>query len=346
MSMSVIKVVPGIQCGPAGPSTAQAIWAEKNCYVDLWTGLLGALGLEARACMPVALAVDFLGDQWTFFKPCHHDLRDLYGIDVQELTVWRPLLDHAEEHVSAGRLIATESDAFWLPDTAGTDYRTKHTKTTILINEVDRQARRLGYFHNMGYHVLSDEDFDRTFRLNEPVDGSLPLFAELVVVDRLVRHSPEVLREMSLRLLDRYIARRPLDNPVARFADRFRRDLPQMQASGLDHYHAWAFAATRQLGSACEVVAQNLRWIGEQDPARFDDSAQHFEDVAALAKSFILKGARAVTSKRAFDDGGMLAAMALAWERGIESLTAARFDTSIHSAYGIEAAQVEFETGR
>ena len=344
--MSVIKAVPGIQCGPAGPSAAQAIWAEKNCYVDLWAGLLQALGLEARACMPVALAVDFLGDQWTFFKPCHHDLRDLYGIDVQELTVWRPLLDHAEEHVSAGRLIATESDAFWLPDTAGTDYRTKHTKTTILINEVDRRARRLGYFHNMGYHVLSDEDFDRTFRLNEPVDASLPLFAELVVVDRLVRHSPEVLREMSLRLLDRYMARRPLDNPVARFADRFRHDLPQMQASGLDHYHAWAFAATRQLGSACEVVAQNLRWIGDKDPARFDESVQHFEDVAALSKSFILKGARAVTGKRAFDDGGMLAAMALAWEQGMAGLSIVLLTRSRRGAADSVPAEVEFEAAR
>ncbi len=344
MSMSVIKAAPGTQCGSAAGT---GIWVEKNCYVDLWTGLLRTLGLEPRACMPVALAVDFLGDQWTFFKPSHHDLRELYGIDVQELTVWRPLLDHAEEHVSAGRLIATESDAFWLPDTAGTDYRTKHTKTTILINEVDRQARRLGYFHNAGYFVLSGEDFDRTFRLNEETDPQhLPLFAEWVMLDRLVRHPPDVLREMSLRLIERYLARQPLDNPVERFASRFRNELPRMQSLGLDHYHAWAFAATRQLGSASELVAQSLSWMDESDTARFAESARHFAEVAALAKSFILKGARAVTSRREFDDGGMLAGMALAWEQGMASLGIAMLDTAVRATTGGRPAQVEFETAR
>jgi len=41
------------------------------------------------------VAIDFEGDQWTFFKPPHEDLKALYGIDVQELYVWRPLLEHA-----------------------------------------------------------------------------------------------------------------------------------------------------------------------------------------------------------------------------------------------------------
>lgn len=346
MSMSVIKAAPGNPRGSAA-SVSPGIWVEKNCYVDLWTGVLQALGLEARACMPVALAVDFLGDQWTFFKPSHHDLRELYGIDVQELTVWRPLLDHAEEHVSSGRLIATESDAFWLPDTTGSDYRTKHTKTTILINEVDRQAKKLGYFHNAGYFVLSGEDFDRTFRVDEVSDPQhLPLFAELVMLDRLVRHSPDILRNMSLRLIERYLARKPIGNPVERFASRFRNELPHMQALGLDHYHAWAFAATRQLGAACELVAQNLLWIDESEPARFAESARHFAEVAALAKSFILKGARAVTSRRAFDDGGMLAAMALAWEQGMGCLNTVLLDTAVRVGSGNKPAQDELETAR
>ena len=68
------------------------VWVEKNCYVDVW--------IEARAraraasrwrCCRSSLAIDFEGDQWTFFKPPHDELRELYGIDVQELNVWRPL---------------------------------------------------------------------------------------------------------------------------------------------------------------------------------------------------------------------------------------------------------------
>ncbi|HWH85062.1 MAG TPA: DUF1839 family protein, partial [Burkholderiaceae bacterium] len=68
-----------------------SIWVEKNCYVDVWIELLHALRLEPHACLPFVFAIDFEGDQWTFFKPPQAELRTLYGIDVQELTVWRPL---------------------------------------------------------------------------------------------------------------------------------------------------------------------------------------------------------------------------------------------------------------
>ena len=84
-------------------------WPEKNCYADLWIGFLHTLGLEPLAMLPFTVAVDFEDDQWTFFKPPLEDLRALYGVDVQELTVWRPLLEHAKEHLAAGRLISTEA---------------------------------------------------------------------------------------------------------------------------------------------------------------------------------------------------------------------------------------------
>ena len=86
--------------------------------------------------------VDFDGDQWTFFKPSHDDLTTLYGIDVQELNVWRPLVENAREQLGGGKLVLSEADAFFLPDTAGTDYRTQHTKTTIGIQELDLEAER------------------------------------------------------------------------------------------------------------------------------------------------------------------------------------------------------------
>ena len=85
---------------------AAALWQEKNCYVDLWIELLCALRLDPHALWPCTVALDFEGDQWTFFKPPHGELRALYGIDVQELTIWRPLSEHAIEHLSAGRMLA------------------------------------------------------------------------------------------------------------------------------------------------------------------------------------------------------------------------------------------------
>ncbi len=88
------------------------VWVEKNCYVDIWIEVIHALGLEPRAILPFVAAVDFEGDQWTFFKPPHGELTDHYGIDVQELNVWSPLLEHALEHLAAGKLIYTDAVDF------------------------------------------------------------------------------------------------------------------------------------------------------------------------------------------------------------------------------------------
>src|SRR5207244_2156903 len=80
--------------------TAQ--WREKNCYVDVWIEVIHAQGLDPIPSLAPALVADFETDQWTFFKPSHADLDALYGIDVQELQIWRPLIDHAVTQVGAG----------------------------------------------------------------------------------------------------------------------------------------------------------------------------------------------------------------------------------------------------
>jgi hypothetical protein len=301
-----------------------AVWVEKNCYVDLFIELVNAVGSDPHAMLPVALAVDFIGDQWTFLKPQLDDLHALYGLDVQELTVWRPLIEHAQEHVAAGRLISTETDAFWLPDTAGIDYRTKHSKTTIVLNDLDIERRHLGYFHNAGYYELGGEDFDRTFRIGEPADPTfLPLFAELVSLDHVVSRPVAELRSMSRQLVAKYLQRRPASNPIDRFRERFERDLPAMQSAGINHYHAWAFAATRQVGTAFELAALNLRWLAADDPASaeaLETAAVAFDEIASSSKAFILKGARLVMNKRPFGDGQMFDAMSAAWTRGMSTL--------------------------
>ncbi|HEX4452915.1 MAG TPA: DUF1839 family protein [Kofleriaceae bacterium] len=286
------------------------VWVEKNCYVDIWIELIHAVGCEPLAMLPFTLAIDFEGDQWTFFKPPHDELRDLYGIDCQELNCWRPLLEHAQEHLAAGKVISTEADAWWLPDVAGTDYRRQHTKSTIVVADLDVDARRLGYFHNAGYFTLDGEDFDKTFRL----DLEMPFFAELVRLDRKVVRKPDELRELSRGLLRRHLARCPSENPIAKFAARFARDLPELQAKGLANYHAWAFATVRQLGAACELMARYLEWLGE-DPA-----IAHYDAISTGAKSFILKAARAVSSKKPFDASAMFAEWTAAWDNAIGSL--------------------------
>jgi len=244
---------------------------------------------------------------------------------VQELTVWRPLLEHAAEHLKAGRLISTESDAWWLPDTVGTDYRRQHTKSTIVLNELDLGGRRLGYFHNTGYYVLEGEDFDRTFNLAAPTPPDfMPLFAELVKLDRLRRRPAAELRALARARLRTHLERRPASNPFLRFRDRFVIELPRLQDRGLDHYHVWAFANTRQAGAAFEVAAQHLRWLAGEPQPGLEEAAAAFEQIGASMKSFILKGARLVRSGKPADDTGMLEQAAANWQAGMQALAGVR----------------------
>lgn len=324
MAMSRIEVMPGLKAGTYQRHclhSPEAVWVEKNCYGDLWIELLHALGQEPLAMLPFTLAVDFEGDQWTFFKPSLEELRDLYGIDVQELTIWRPLIEHAVEHLGAGKLVSTEADAYWLPDTAGTDYRTKHSKTTIVLANIDVEARQLGYFHNAGYFELAGEDFAQLFRLDVVPDPTfLPLFAELVRIDRMKTPDPVELAAQSWRLLKRHFDRRPASNPVARFGQRFAQDLPQLQAKGLAHYHAWAFASIRQAGAAFDLAAMHLRWLATFGHPDLSAPAQCFDALAQGHKALILKGARAVNSGRPFEAAPLFSELSQAWDMGMSQL--------------------------
>jgi len=323
--MSSYSVIPGLTQATYSRHALHGegvIWPEKNCYADLWIELLHAQKLAPEAMLPFVLAVDFEGDQWTFFKPSHDELRQLYGIEVSELTVWLPLLQHAREHTAAGKWISVEVDAHWLPDTAGTDYRQAHSKTTIVINAIDEAAERLGYFHNAGYYELSGEDFRRTFRLGQEDDATyLPLFAELVRLDRVVHRPADELRALTRHLLHTHLARRATHNPVARFSLRFAQDLPALQAAGLAHYHKWAFGTVRQMGAACELAAQCLDWLATD--GSLAEPAAAYRRVAEIAKTLILKGARTVASKRAFDAAPLLDEAATAWDQGMASLQSA-----------------------
>jgi hypothetical protein len=295
--------------------SAERIWTEKNCYVDIWIELLHALGFEPTAMLAFTVAIDFEGDQWTFFKPPHADLKRLYGLDVQELYVWRPLLDHALEHLQAGKFISTEADAFWLPDTAGTDYRSTHTKTTIVLESVDLAARRLGYFHNAGYFTLEGEDFVELFRLDAAADPEfMPMFAELVRCDRARHLDAEELRDHSRELLLEHIQWRPQVNPIPKFRERFERDLPELSRKGMGAYHAWVFGTLRQLGAAAELAALYLQWLDGDPEGRPAQAAAAFLETSIVCKSLVLKIARAVNSKRAVDASASFEKLTSSWE--------------------------------
>ncbi len=324
--MTRIQAMPSLDAGSYQRHMLHAeerLWVEKNCYVDLCIELLHALRVEPRAALGFCAAVDFEGDHFTFFKPSHDEMRDLYGIEFQELNVWRPLIEHAARQMEMGRLIATEADAFFLPDTAGTDYRRNHVKTSIILADLDADQRRLGYFHSAGYFALEGDDFDSLFRLGAAPDPTrLPLFAEVIRVDRLLRRSNAELALLSLALLTRHVERRPISNPIVRFQQAFERDLPAIRQRGLEAYHMWAFDTLRQLGAASELLALHLQWLVEsgQDEG-LAPAAGQFEHLSSAAKAFVLKAARSVNTKKQFDGSTAFDEMSQAWESGMQIMT-------------------------
>jgi len=322
---TAVNVIPGLDARTYSCHAlhySQCIWTEKNCYVDLWIELLHAKGLEPLALLPFVIQMDFESDQWTFFKPSHDELRSLYGIKVHELTIWRPLAEHVLEHLQAGRLVCIEVDAFWLPDTHGTDYQTNHSKTTIAINSVNFSSEEIGYFHNAGYFLASGEDFSQLLKI-KPALAELPLFAEIISFYSPPLQTQEQLQLASLALMQKQIQYLPTENPIKKFAIRFEQDLPVLQARGLDYYHAWAFAGIRQCGSAFELLAAWVCWMQPLLPDTALGLSDMFLQISTEAKTLILKGARAVASKKSFDIQLQLQKAADLWDQSTSLLNSA-----------------------
>jgi hypothetical protein len=143
----------------------------------------------------------------------------------------------------------------------------------------------------------------------------MPLFAELVKVDRIVRRDRSELVARSREALKLHLARRPATDPVAKFRARWERDLPWLTERGLGFYHAWAFGTIRQLGAAAELASLYATWAFGDDSA-----AEAFAQVSQAAKTMILKAARAVNAKRALDAAPIFDAMQSGWARGTDAL--------------------------
>ncbi len=299
---------------------SERIWAETNCYVDLWIELLHALGLEPLACGAFSLSTDFEGDQWTFFKAPPEDLRSLYGIEVAEMNVWRALADHVAEQLALGRLLTIEADAWYLPDTHGVSYRLAHQKTTIVPVVLDLAAATMRYFHNAGYYELGGEDLDRVLRRGADA-ADLPPYVELVRLERVRALPEDELVERASALAGEHLARRPLDNPVARLAKRIESDLDWIAAGDLERFHGYAFGTCRQCGASAELAADFLEWLEGHARRGMSGAAASLREVAERAKT-VQFGLARIAAGRRFDLAGELAAACSAWERAFDELAA------------------------
>jgi hypothetical protein len=297
-------------------------WTETNCWQDMMIELLGVLGLDPVAGLAFTLGTDFDGESWTLFKYPVEDLRRLYGLEVDEMYVWRPVIDHLADHLGRGRPLTVEVDAWYLPDTAGITYHLDHAKTGIVMQMLDREARKLGYFHNAGYFELEGDDFDGIFHLPDGRDPRILLpYVEIVTLDG-VRDDPEDrIVDTVIGLTRDHLARRPRTNPMPRFRARVEADLRWLAAEGEGAFHPYAFATCRQAGANAEVAGTFVDWLGSHDGGGLEKAADGFREIAATAKGLEFTLARAARG-RTVDLGGPFETMGRAWETAMDTLVA------------------------
>ena len=80
-------------------------------------------------------------------RAASEELVRLHGIDVHEMQLYRPVVDHVVEQIEASRTLIVEADSFYMPDGSPTSYRRAHVKSSIAIEAIDPAEERLRYFH-------------------------------------------------------------------------------------------------------------------------------------------------------------------------------------------------------
>ncbi len=276
---------------------ASVAWPETNCHTDLLIEVLHALGREPEAGLGMTLAQDFEGDQFTFFKIPNGDLDSLFGLDLQELSIYRPLVDHIEEQVARGRLVMVEVDAHFLPDTRGVTYRTDHSKTTIAVNRFDRATASLGYFHNAGYFEMAGEDVEQALGFGSVPTPVLPPYTEFVKIAG-PGLSGRALKDAALARLAGHWARRPARNPVRAYADALPAHLDWLATQPPCSFHPYAFNSARQFGANIALLGAHLAWLGRQGVAGLDAAIARCGTMANGMKTFQFLLARALARKK------------------------------------------------
>ena len=315
VELTVAAVLPSIRAeGYASHAlhSADRHWPTSNCHVDLWIEVLSSLGHDPCAALGFTARLDFEGDQFTFAKVPSGDLDLLFGIDVQELVVYRPLEEHVRERISLGQLPIVEVDGFYLPDTRGTSYRRDHSKTTIAVNRIDVGTRNLEYFHNEGCFRLTGADFDgllgRQTGVTPTSTPTLPPYFEFAKLN--THQTPAGLAHLAIDRLRHHLARTPVINPFKRFGS-FLSEIGQRIGGCQNRYHQIAFVTTRQAGASFELLASHLGWIARNNGPR-----------AEAAMAALLSGAENLTRLQFQMARAVNPKAELRFDRALESLAA------------------------
>lgn len=281
-------------------------YPETNCWTDVIIELLHSQGLEPLAALGCTLSLDHEGDQFTFFKPRPDELEALYGVDVHELQPYRALSSHIETQLQRGRTLIVEVDGWWLPDTAGTSYRSGHVKTAIGIESLTDD--RLVYFHNAGLFELAGEDLTQVL-----VPDLLPGYVEVVSFDAGPRLETADLQGLSRELLRDHLLRRPSRSPFVGFGEQLERELDAVVALDPADVHVFAFATTRMAGAAAALAAAHVRWLLGV-PA--EDAAVALDQVSQTTRMLTMRLMR----RKQFDPTELVGVLTSSWAEAHERL--------------------------
>lgn len=306
----------------AGGGARPRDWPLTNCHVDMWMGVLRSWNFDPIAALAFTVTQDFEGDQFTYFKYPLEDLERLYGVLVQELSIYRDLEAHAVEQVRRGRLFILEVDSFCLPDTRTSGSQSIRAKTTIAIDEIDPYRRRAYYFHNGGRHLVEDSDYDAAMCHRLAPDALadwLPPYVEIASL-RFPALPDHDLALEAVALLRRHLRRAPNVNPIERYAKALPQHVDQLIAASTDYFHLYAFNTVQQLGANFELLGVFLRWLERRGQYGLETIAGRCDDLSANAKLLQLRLARASARRRRDDCSEYLEVLQTCYEQIMSSL--------------------------
>lgn len=238
------------------------VWQETNASVDMWIELLHGRGHDPRAALGPTVMQDFEGDQFTPVAFAREDLEALFGLRVQPLALHDSLETHVGTQTRRANIVLIEADAFHLPESHPAAYRREHLKTTIAVDHLAHDSRRLGYFDHAGYHALDGEDYDAVLHRTEPPGPDADFAPHAELVKRV--HAPlrgTALADAAADALCAHLLRRPEHNPVTQWRAAFPAHLDTLLDRDDTYFRRYAADVTQQLGANFELMAQYLRWM-------------------------------------------------------------------------------------
>lgn len=307
--------VGSMQLAWRGPHTIHQgvrVWSTTNSQLDVWIELMGVLELEPTPILIQSLCADFEGDQWSQTRVSPTDLWACYGIAVEELFVWRPLLAHFVEQLDRGNAVLVEVDAFHLPDMVGSSYQREHLKTQIAVTGYDRHAHRLRYLHGAIGADVGGDDLDALITAGIG-SAQLAPSAQIVKLDRIAPRTAEERATLGIALARFHATRIPANNPVRAFGQALRSHGAWLAGGDADHYQRWAFATLQQCGASFEIGADVCAWLAQcGEPV--EDAVAPLRLVSQCARTLHQRLVRVSQSGRMPDVSPIVEEMAKGWD--------------------------------